>query len=827
MKKIMLPILFAMLTFTFSTFAQQIESFDAATLDSLWQTNVEAAPSYLRVNNDSTDKVEGAASLHAYTMIGSLNDWGSFSQYIYALGDSATPLDWSASDTLSIWIKVTQAPAHPEYMVFRIQIADRPTPTAPIEQYIYENASILDNVHDWVQLKVPFKEITSDGTYIPDSTGFVIAPNSWGGFTYNDRKLNTDKIVQFQLGMIVSGYTAGTHLPADSIEVNFDNFERLGNKSVPAIIFNGITTPKSLELFTWGQSSVETVEKAGPDPKLNAIKWTQGDEWGSGWTGFGYNIDPNFTLGGAWQQDSLQFMMKTDSGVDTIRVQFEGGTGKVGYKIKPIDDNAWHMYKAPLRDFTLVDGTTGFDSSKVGVFQVMAEANAKVGSVVYFSNMWTGHPVFDVIAPDAPQGVLATAGTFSNLITWSDDANETGETYNVYFSKSPITDITSPDVSTAAQGIAKGTQSYNHVLRAPKTDQSVTYYYAVTCVDQSGNISQLSANTAPLTNTAKGYAVIEPTTINFQADGDLSEWSSVKPFRMFPSDGSGSIVTNTKIDNDDDCSANAYIAIDNDNLYIAVDVNDDVVYSEPALSSWLNDNVDLFIGLYDLKGAPHSSFKRGATPDYHIRMAKDRLLLDGINPGDSVLVPGENYYWQEQFPTGYRIEAKIPLATLAARGKDTLFVPKKGMTIPIDFEVSDNDGNPASDPTREGQLDYSKDAEGNSYSSPNVWTYTWVGDWVTAVNDKPNTVISYKLEQNYPNPFNPTTQISYTLEKSGNVTLKVYDILGRVVANLVNSNQIAGTHTINFNASNLASGIYFYKLETGSFQSVKKMMLLK
>jgi len=95
-----------------------------------------------------------------------------------------------------------------------------------------------------------------------------------------------------------------------------------------------------------------------------------------------------------------------------------------------------------------------------------------------------------------------------------------------------------------------------------------------------------------------------------------------------------------------------------------------------------------------------------------------------------------------------------------------------------------------------------------------------------AVGD-PTFVNSFNLEQNYPNPFNPSTKINYTLAERSNVTLKVYDVLGKEVANLVNSSQDAGSHSVNFDASNLASGLYIYTLQAGNFISSKKMMLLK
>ncbi len=96
-----------------------------------------------------------------------------------------------------------------------------------------------------------------------------------------------------------------------------------------------------------------------------------------------------------------------------------------------------------------------------------------------------------------------------------------------------------------------------------------------------------------------------------------------------------------------------------------------------------------------------------------------------------------------------------------------------------------------------------------------------------AVSDDVPVVANYALDQNYPNPFNPTTSISYSLAKRSNVTLKVYDILGNEIATLVNTTQGVGNHEVNFDASNLSSGLYIYKIQAGGFVQSKKMMLLK
>jgi len=87
--------------------------------------------------------------------------------------------------------------------------------------------------------------------------------------------------------------------------------------------------------------------------------------------------------------------------------------------------------------------------------------------------------------------------------------------------------------------------------------------------------------------------------------------------------------------------------------------------------------------------------------------------------------------------------------------------------------------------------------------------------------------LAFKLEQNYPNPFNPSTTISYQLPTSGQVTLKVYNILGDEVASLVNEEKPAGNYDVKFDASQLSSGVYFYKLQTGDFVETKKMILMK
>lgn len=99
--------------------------------------------------------------------------------------------------------------------------------------------------------------------------------------------------------------------------------------------------------------------------------------------------------------------------------------------------------------------------------------------------------------------------------------------------------------------------------------------------------------------------------------------------------------------------------------------------------------------------------------------------------------------------------------------------------------------------------------------------------FVTGVEENETMPEVYSLSQNYPNPFNPSTKIAYSLPEASVVSIKVYDILGREVANLVNEFKNAGTYTVNFDASRLSSGVYLYRVEAGNFTSVKKMILMK
>ena len=98
---------------------------------------------------------------------------------------------------------------------------------------------------------------------------------------------------------------------------------------------------------------------------------------------------------------------------------------------------------------------------------------------------------------------------------------------------------------------------------------------------------------------------------------------------------------------------------------------------------------------------------------------------------------------------------------------------------------------------------------------------------MVGVENELNIPTVYELCQNFPNPFNPSTTIKYSLPKASKVKLALFNLLGEEVATLVNEEKVAGKYEVEFSASKLPSGVYFYQLKAGEFIAVKKMILLK
>ena len=103
----------------------------------------------------------------------------------------------------------------------------------------------------------------------------------------------------------------------------------------------------------------------------------------------------------------------------------------------------------------------------------------------------------------------------------------------------------------------------------------------------------------------------------------------------------------------------------------------------------------------------------------------------------------------------------------------------------------------------------------------------YVSPSVTGVGNNTEIINKYELSQNYPNPFNPTTKIEYNILQKSNVKITIFDMLGKVVTTFNKPQQDPGKHFVIFDARNLSSGVYYYKIQAGEFTDTKKMLLMK
>ncbi len=821
----MKKLLSVLLILVSSVFAQTqiINSFDSEEADSnYWaffnSDNADSNFAFINLTFPTTDIVEGAGAMQMEYSAHNSESWGGFSKLEHWNPDSNGFYDWSLYDTLSVYYNNTVKQSTEGKVHLRINLHDASengpkTYDVGDVEYYYSFQYILDNEPGWNELKIPLVN-----NYDWDGNGFNLT--GWSGISGNST-LDLDQIKGFSLEFSISGAGEGD-VVTGTVILDGMSLSGLADRSV--VFFNGAAFPSTSEFFVWGGAG-EVEKGAGNNPESpNAVKWIQSDAW----TGIGCNIDP-IDLSFHWDIDTLKFKMKAEAGTGNLRMQWEDGLGgKVGANFDPIADGAWHQYNFALKDLaTLYDGATTFDYSHVTVFQILTEGTGS-GKVVYVDDWWTGSPVFDVLAPQAPQLVSITPGEYVNLITWADVAGESNETYDVYYSFDPITDLSAAGVEVVKMGIVEDEQIATHILKAPSVDQSLTYYYAVVCKDASGNASEIAVSSPEsIANTAKGVTVIHPTApAGFAVDGSVGEWASIRAFEMKVSDGSGTLAPNTQVDSDADLSVKAWVAMDNEYLYYAFDVTDDINSIDTTISSYLTDGADIFFGLYDWRGVSHTSYKRGAEPDYHLRFVSNGVYSD--NPGGKFIVrPGANYIFKEKFPSGYIIEGKLSFTEIASipDAADVVFNPIVGKRIPIDYAMNDADATGQ----REGIMTYSPNNEDQSWADVSRWAYTWIGDSMVGVDEKEdaNTVVTFDLAQNYPNPFNPATVIKYSIPTSEFVELKVFNVLGQEVASLINNVQNAGVHYVNFNASDLASGVYVYRLNAGSFVSTKKMLLIK
>lgn len=493
------------------------------------------------------------------------------------------------------------------------------------------------------------------------------------------------------------------------------------------------------------------------------------------------------------------------------------------------------------------------------------------GAPIYLDDVFIGPADFDLGdasgLPAAMSGVSVRADGPANVISWTHNPDFGG--YNVYFSGDPITNVSAANVSLL-QRVSAAPYEVRHEVEVPYSFSSSgsTLYYAVTSLSASGVENPDVSNSAVEIDNpdlAVSPPVLSLTDAQSEALFDAVNTGTVSN-ENFPEASMPFVVDDMHSqradafvdpDNNDDLSGSVWVAYyggdDAMNLspeiWIYAEITDDMPHFSPAADgpegAWAYDSIELGWGNYDVRdaggsvlgGSPHSDMMRGAYPDYQLRLSPHGSGSDVTaktfvqNGTDKPNIGGAAY---ETTANGYRMLAFFPTPAMKAVGDADADFPGEDddpRFMPFTISLNDRDGGDA----REHQITWSLNptVDNSWWNTPSQWqTVTMIhsSQYVSVSSeDEPELPEAYALAQNYPNPFNPATTIRFQLPKAEQVTLRVFDVLGREVAALLDNTSLAGgEHTVRFDASGLTSGVYLYRLEAGaSFVQTRRMMLVK
>jgi len=821
--------------------AEVINSFDAAPADTnYWEwfdpvteggsaenpaghyaisTNADPALGWIQTSIVTDVVMEGTGAMKVDYSIHDSEGWGGYTKIQHRFPDtlSTATYDWSVYDSLTFSYNNITPQDSLNRVHVRLNLLDYGDITdssyTGLGEFWYSFNYILDDEPGWNTITIAL-----DGTDTWDNTGFT--HTGWSGDPGN-LQLDRDRIKGFALEFSVSGSGAG-HVVTGSVV--FDDFKLTGSRNV-------LENP-GFEMvdgqddgYGWGASAadwagastaiVDDAEGARSGSKYAMVSTTGNEQWAVWYAENNVDVVPGETwILSAWIKD--------------ISAEVTEGSS-AGIKFEYNDQGSNYQHEVLFNDVT-----TEWQQFSIEV--VMPSDVTSIKAAV-LSQTWGGPPgdyAFDDVvlvnegnldteAPAAVTNVSALAGAGHNIVTWADVDGEEGETYTVYASMSPISDLNDPTVDVLVAGALEGSPSVLHYLYAPTDDAEVSYYYAVVCTDASANVGEPGFSPDAYTNTALGIPTIAITTPAFVADGFLDEWDGVDPFIIGQPNSWGVSSIWGVVDDNNDASAELYFAVDDDYLYIGANVLDDVYtpWVEGEGNWYEHDAFELFFGLYDQAGPRHPYMTRGDEPDYKLVFHNDHVTRDNDGWVDMADDGDENYYF-EDFGSDYVFEARVSLDSMAFAGgfEDARFYPAEGMRIIMEPIIHDNDGD------WQGNVMSSPNNMDNAWQTTAVWSHTFTSGSATSVDDAV-TPATYSLSANYPNPFNPSTVINYEIAQSEHVKLTVFNVLGQEVVTLVNNVQQAGAHEIQFQAGSLASGIYMYRLEAGNFTSTQKMILMK
>ena len=804
---------------------QMINNFDSAPEEGYWgydrSENSDSTLSNVTISYiPSGPGVEGDGAMQIDYSVHNSEAWGGYTKIFHmAAGSDSTQglatWDWSGYDSISFsyYNSVPQDSAGRVHL--RLNLSDYGDISDSVYynglgEYYYSFIYILDNEPGWNTVTMPLVRNDDWG-----GGGFNLT--GWAGETGNG-ELDKDVIGGFHFEFSVSGGGDGDHVTGTVV---LDDFRLTGS-------LNKLTNP--------GFELVDAQD--------------DGMGWGSAMGGGHVEVLSDASV--AYAGDNYLSIGVTDNWAvyyteDSIPAQPSETWRFSGFgKIVLGDTIAGAAFKLEAKDVAgTIVGTTGdvflnlTDQWEEHSIDFVMPQGAETVTAVIVASRWDGVEVdyafddmflmsmgvLDVVPPEAVEGIFATPASNYNLVTWDDVGGEDGETYNVYASASPITDINDSSVDIIATNVLEGLGNAIHYLFNPLVDDSVSYYYAVACKDASNNVGAPGVTEAAVLNNAKGVPTISldpPST--FAADGDLSEWydSGIAPFMIGATDnsyGTPHLGFGT-VDDDNDLHGTFYVAIDNDYLYLAAEILDNVVVDDQSGGWWTSDVVQMCIGLYDQRGPKHVGMERGQEPDYKIYF--DPLGATSDNGAGSLALHGDGNYYHEVFNPDYVFEFRISLDAIVI-DDDVRLTPANGMRIPFEPMIHDNGGN-----GMEAIMVMSRTNDDNAHQTCEVWSNTWIGDQATTMSTDDDIIVKeFALHQNYPNPFNPRTTIEFSIPESQAVNLSIYNLRGQQIMNLVDKELSAGYHSVNWYAGNIASGLYIYKLAYMGKTLTQKMVLMK
>ncbi len=519
----------------------------------------------------------------------------------------------------------------------------------------------------------------------------------------------------------------------------------------------------------------------------------------------------------------------------------------------------------------------------VGPFWNWAAGSASDAGAVWLDDVFIGPADLDLSAASDPPAAMAGVAFFymmgnpDNRIGWT-HVNQ-AFAYNAYFSEDAITDISAEGVSLLEKVIPDEPYPFvSHFVESPHPSVDTELHYAVTSLSEFGvENPDVSSSSGSIDNP---YIPILPTIAHLTEEeanrlfddltaGSASGAGFPDAARPFVVDSAHSQLSEslTLPDSDEDLSARVWLGYSDENeLWIYAEVTDDAREFQPADAvpgnAWGYDSIELGWGNYDVRdaggsplgGSPHGDMMRGDYADYQFRVwaqvdaggdvAMSRTYAgwsidaepQGGGAAHGVLVD------ENGDEIGYKMLAVIPLNAIqnVSEGDVVLDPPGPAEIRLVPFTITLNDadgegcaGNAPDINCRSHQITWSLDPSVNNqwWNTPSQWQVVAMTGRDRAVSSEGESTLpdAYALAQNYPNPFNPATTIRFRLANAETVTLRVFDMLGREVAALLDGRTMpAGVHDVRFDADRLVSGAYFYRLEAGAaFVRTKKMILLK